>query len=222
MINLLSKLLVNFLPFEGKSLGTKEQISAHSEQKTLATRKTEYRKQQEAKLIHFKDFKEVKSFKDIYFYDKGKAKDKLKSDDVPLILKDISIYNEYVAVVDNERFELGDKKYFEKLSQGFWKEIDTCDFDEKYGLYSYSSKKDFDTKEDLIYKLKRGGKKFIPLSKKIERSSKKAAKKAIADHKKHGNPIYFKEKGILIKEMPDGTRYHVRADSGGIKVIKKL
>ena len=56
----------------------------------------------------------------------------------------------------------------------------------------------------------------------ILQSAQKAALNAIARHKAAGNPIYYKEKGILIKELPDGTKYLVKASQDGIKTIRKL
>lgn len=56
----------------------------------------------------------------------------------------------------------------------------------------------------------------------ILKSAQKAALHAIAQHKAAGNPIYYKEKGVLIKELSDGTKYLVEASQDGIKTIRKL
>ena len=61
-----------------------------------------------------------------------------------------------------------------------------------------------------------------PFGKRILKSAKKAALEAIAQHKAVGNPIYYKEKGVLIKELADGTKYLVRASQDGIETIRKL
>lgn len=56
----------------------------------------------------------------------------------------------------------------------------------------------------------------------ILKSAQKAALESIAQHKAAGNPIYFKEKGMLIKELADGTQYLVRVSKNGIETIRKL
>jgi len=61
-----------------------------------------------------------------------------------------------------------------------------------------------------------------PLGKKIEQLGKTAVEDAIAHHKATGNPIYYKENGILIKELVDGTRYLVRASKSGIETIRRI
>ena len=61
-----------------------------------------------------------------------------------------------------------------------------------------------------------------PLGKKIVQGAQKAALEAIAQHKKVGNPIYYKERGSLIKELADGTQYLVKASERGIETIRKL
>ena len=58
--------------------------------------------------------------------------------------------------------------------------------------------------------------------KRIEQIGQQAVSQAIAQHKTAGNPIYYKEKGRLIKELPDGTCYLVKASINGITVIRKL
>ena len=61
-----------------------------------------------------------------------------------------------------------------------------------------------------------------PFGMKILKSAQKAALEAIAQHKAVGNPIYYKEKGCLIKELPDGTKYLVKASQDGIQTIRKI
>lgn len=69
------------------------------------------------------------------------------------------------------------------------------------------------------YKIKKGLSSF---GKRIVQIGKQAAREAIAKHKAMGNPIYYKEKGKLIKELADGTRYLVKASIDGIEIIRKL
>ena len=71
----------------------------------------------------------------------------------------------------------------------------------------------------LDYTIKKG---LSPLSRKIEKMAKKAASEVIAKHKAIGNPIYYKEKEKLIKELADGTRYLVKVTVDGIKTIQKF
>lgn len=61
-----------------------------------------------------------------------------------------------------------------------------------------------------------------PLGQKIVQSAQKAASEAIAGHKAVGNAIYYKERGQLIKELANGTRYFVKASKSGIETIRKL
>lgn len=61
-----------------------------------------------------------------------------------------------------------------------------------------------------------------PFGAKILQSAQKAALEAIAQHKAVGNPIYYKEKGSLIKELSDGPKYLVKASQDGIETIRKL
>ncbi len=61
-----------------------------------------------------------------------------------------------------------------------------------------------------------------PFGQRIVQIGQKAALEAIARHKALGNPIYYKEKGTLIKELPDGTRLVVEASADGIQTIRKL
>ena len=61
-----------------------------------------------------------------------------------------------------------------------------------------------------------------PFGKRIVQIGKDAAREAIARHKAAGNPIYYGEKGKLIKELADGTRYLVEASLDGIKTIREL
>ena len=60
----------------------------------------------------------------------------------------------------------------------------------------------------------------------VEAGGQRAVAKAIADHKATGNPIYFRDPAIyelLIKEMPDGRRFHVEiSESGNETVIRQL
>lgn len=60
----------------------------------------------------------------------------------------------------------------------------------------------------------------------VEAGGQRAVAKAIAEHKATGNPIYFRDPnhcGILIKELPDGRRFHIEvSDSGSETVIKQL
>jgi len=61
-----------------------------------------------------------------------------------------------------------------------------------------------------------------PLGQRIVEIGQNAALQAIARHKALGNPIYYKEKDRLIKELADGTRYLVKASIDGIQTIRKL
>lgn len=60
----------------------------------------------------------------------------------------------------------------------------------------------------------------------VEAGGQRAVARAIADHKATGNPIYFRDPAqyaILIKEMPDGRRYHVEiSETGTETVIRQL
>ncbi len=62
--------------------------------------------------------------------------------------------------------------------------------------------------------------KLSVLGKQIVLSAQQAGLEAIAAHKAVGNPIYYKEKGMLIKELADGTRYLVKASKNGITIIR--
>ena len=45
---------------------------------------------------------------------------------------------------------------------------------------------------------------------------------AIADHKAAGNPIYFRDPsadGVLVKEMPDGRRFHIAFNGDGTETV---
>lgn len=56
----------------------------------------------------------------------------------------------------------------------------------------------------------------------LEEGGQQAVAKAIADHKAAGNPIYFRDPsvdGVLVKEMPDGVRFHVGFDADGVETI---
>ncbi|HUX78813.1 MAG TPA: hypothetical protein VMW10_03570 [Alphaproteobacteria bacterium] len=71
----------------------------------------------------------------------------------------------------------------------------------------------------LNYTIKKG---LSPLSRKLEKMANRTASEAIAKHKAIENPIYYKEKGKLIKELADGTRYLVKVTIDGIKTIEKF
>ncbi len=56
----------------------------------------------------------------------------------------------------------------------------------------------------------------------LEEGGRQAVVKAIADHKAAGNPVYFRYPstgGLLVKEMPDGSRFHVGFDADGLEII---
>ena len=71
----------------------------------------------------------------------------------------------------------------------------------------------------LKYKIKKG---LSPFGQRIVEIGKQAAREAIAKHKAAGNPIFYKEKGKLIKELAAGTRYLVKVTVDGIETIHKL
>ncbi|MEX2616503.1 MAG: hypothetical protein WD767_10435 [Alphaproteobacteria bacterium] len=60
----------------------------------------------------------------------------------------------------------------------------------------------------------------------VEAGGQRAVARAIADHKAIGNPIYFRDPAkyeLLVKEMPDGRRFHVEiSESGTETVIRQL
>ena len=54
----------------------------------------------------------------------------------------------------------------------------------------------------------------------VEYISEKAVTTAVRKHKQEGRPIHFTDqRGRLIKEMPDGTRYEVRVEPNGDEVM---
>lgn len=61
-----------------------------------------------------------------------------------------------------------------------------------------------------------------PIGHRIVQIGQRAAHNAIVNHKVMGNPIYFKEKGLLIKELADGTRFIVKASIDGVKTVRKI
>ncbi len=57
----------------------------------------------------------------------------------------------------------------------------------------------------------------------VEQAGQEAVAEAIADHKAAGNPIYFRDPGspdVLIKEMPDGRRFHVEMAEDGTEIVR--
>ena len=64
-------------------------------------------------------------------------------------------------------------------------------------------------------------KRFFRLS---ERLGKEAAERAIAAHRKAGNPIYFTNaKGRIVKELSDGRRFEVRvSEDGKEEIVREL
>ncbi len=61
-----------------------------------------------------------------------------------------------------------------------------------------------------------------PFGQRIVRNGRKAAKAAISKHKAMGNPIYYVEKEILVKELADGTRYAVKVSKAEIHHLYQL
>jgi len=61
-----------------------------------------------------------------------------------------------------------------------------------------------------------------PIGHRIVQIGQRAVHNAISKHKAMGNPIYFKEKGLLIKELADGTRFIVKASLDGITTVRKI
>jgi hypothetical protein len=64
-------------------------------------------------------------------------------------------------------------------------------------------------------------KRFFRLS---ERLGKEAAERAIAAHRKAGNPIYFTNaKGRNVKQLSDGRRFEVRVSKDGKEdIVREL
>ncbi len=56
----------------------------------------------------------------------------------------------------------------------------------------------------------------------LEEGGQQAVAKAIADHKAAGNPVYFRDPavdGVLVKEMPDGRRFHIEVNADGTETV---
>ena len=56
----------------------------------------------------------------------------------------------------------------------------------------------------------------------LEHAGQQAVAKAITEHKAADNPIYFRDPaypGILVKEMPDGSRFSVRFMPNGSETV---
>jgi len=52
---------------------------------------------------------------------------------------------------------------------------------------------------------------FTPFGRLAEKIGKEAVRKAIAEHKANGNPIYYSNvKGQMIKEMADGRKFIIK------------
>ena len=71
--------------------------------------------------------------------------------------------------------------------------------------------------------MKMGG--FSPFARYAEKIGKEAVRKAIAEHKAAGNPIYYSnEKGQMIKELADGKKYLVKISiiDGSEKIGKQV
>ena len=68
--------------------------------------------------------------------------------------------------------------------------------------------------------MKFGG--FSPFSRYAEKIGKEAVRKAIAEHKAAGNPIYYSDKtGQMIKEFADGKKYLVKINLDGTQKVGK-
>jgi len=63
-------------------------------------------------------------------------------------------------------------------------------------------------------------------TRKFEQLFREGVKEEIESHKAAGNPIYYgdvKQEGMLIKEMPDGTRYSIKIGANGEdEILQKL